>query len=862
MPLPEEILEWMKERPPWQRDAIRRLVHGSLSDADLDALLDLCKAPHGLVDDPPPLVPVAREHFGGASDQDHSVELLEISDVQNVNAIRSDVPVRISPHGITLVYGPNGAGKSGYIRLLKQVCRARGDTPVVLPNVYASGAATPAAAKVRYQVDEVAHECDWEAGQPSPPALRLVSIFDHECAGIYTDARCAVAYLPAGLDLLPRLTDVCQELQRRLDAEIAALNARTLVPPVVPPNTTAEQVLSSLDEDGARDSVAAVATFSTADEARLRELDRHLNVDDPVLRAAEIEARGRRIRSFSERLAAELAAVGTDREEAVRRALADRTAARQALRLASEDAFEGEPVQGTGTQPWRLMWAAARHFSLEVARPDETYPPSAGEECLLCQQPLEATAADRMARFDSFVTSELEAEVRRAEHELEVRRTAVRTRVPVSADQAAPEVALADEDLSERLTHLVAAVQERRAALLAAESVADLSAAPALPDGVPLAALSAFVSNLQDQAEALRAMVDPNARAALQRERDELRGRQRLTERRDEVFTEIERRRRIRALEEARRTTVTTGVTRRNTELTERYLTNNLALRFSEMLRDLRLDYLPVRVGTAPGTRGVAYHQLGLEGVHVEATPGRVFSQGEHRCVALAAFLAEIQVQASSCTIVLDDPVSSLDHDRRRIVANRVVEIARHRPVLIFTHDLAFALALQRYADEEGVEVTPRRLLRGADATGSVREDLPWDGTRLRSRVGQLRDLHQQAAAAHRRGDHQDYERRAKEIYGYLREGWERGVEEVLLNGAVERFAPEVQTQRLRRLSAITDDHVNTLERGMSKTSRWLRGHDDAAALDEPVPPPDELAQDIEELEAWRVAVTRAHEGR
>ena len=104
---------------------------------------------------------------------------------------------------------------------------------------------------------------------------------------------------------------------------------------------------------------------------------------------------------------------------------------------------------------------------------------------------------------------------------------------------------------------------------------------------------------------------------------------------------------------------------------------------------------------------------------------------------------------------------------------------------------------------------------------------------RLRSRVGQLRDLHQQAAAAHRRGDHQDYERRAKEIYGYLREGWERGVEEVLLNGAVERFAPEVQTQRLRRLSAITDDHVNTLERGMSKTSRWLRGHDDAAALDE-----------------------------
>lgn len=862
MPLADEILEWAEERPPWQRDAIRRLLHGPLSDADLDGLLDLCKAPHGLIQDPPPAIPVAREHFGGISDQDRSVELLEISDVQNVNAIRSDVPLRIAPHGITLVYGPNGAGKSGYIRLLKQVCRARGDTPVVLPNVYAPGAAPPATAKVRYQVDGVAHECDWEDGQTSPPELRQVSIFDHECAGIYTDERCAVAYLPAGLDLLVRLTDVCHELQRRLEAEIAALNATALVPPVVPPNTTAERALASLDEDGARDSVAAVATFSPADEARLHQLDRQLNVDDPARRAAEIEVRARRIRSFGERLTTAFTAVGPDREEQVRRALSDRTAARQALRRASEEAFEGEPLPGSGTEPWRLMWAAARRFSQEVARPDATYPPRAGEECMLCQQQLEATAADRMARFDSFVNSELEAAVRRADQAVEVRRAAVLAGVPVSVDEVIPEVAPAAEDLSESLAHLVVALQERHAALVAAESVADLAALPALPEGAPLAALETFVSNLQDQAAGLRSAVDPNGRAALQRERDELRGRQRLTERRDEVLAEIERRRRIRTLEEARRTTVTTGVTRRNTELTERYLTNDLAQRFSEMLSDLRLDHLPIRVGTAPGTRGVAYHQLGLEGVHVEAAPGRVFSQGEHRCVALAAFLAEVGLQASSCTIVLDDPVSSLDHDRRRIVANRVVEIARHRPVLIFTHDLAFALALQRYADEAGVEVTPRRLVRGTAATGSVREDLPWDGTRLRSRVGHLRNLYQQAAAAHRRGDHQDYERRAKEIYGYLREGWERGVEEVLLNGAVERFAPEVQTQRLRRLSAITDDHMNTLERGMSKASRWLRGHDDPAALDEPVPPPDELAQDIEDLEGWRVAVTRAHEGR
>lgn len=99
-----------------------------------------------------------------------------------------------------------------------------------------------------------------------------------------------------------------------------------------------------------------------------------------------------------------------------------------------------------------------------------------------------------------------------------------------------------------------------------------------------------------------------------------------------------------------------------------------------------------------------------------------------------------------------------------------------------------------------------------------------------------------------RRGDHEDYERRAKEIYGYLREAWERGVEEVLLNQAVERFSPEIHTLRLRNLANIGEEQITQLEEGMTKCSRWLRGHDDPAPVSDPVPDPDEIEADIE---AW-----------
>jgi len=80
-----------------------------------------------------------------------------------------------------------------------------------------------------------------------------------------------------------------------------------------------------------------------------------------------------------------------------------------------------------------------------------------------------------------------------------------------------------------------------------------------------------------------------------------------------------------------------------------------------------------------------------------------VLSEGEHRCLATAAFLAELGQSGHTSAIVLDDPVSSLDHKHRDAVAARLVEEAKARQVIIFTHDLAFL-----YAARPGSRQRPR----------------------------------------------------------------------------------------------------------------------------------------------------------
>jgi hypothetical protein len=122
---------------------------------------------------------------------------------------------------------------------------------------------------------------------------------------------------------------------------------------------------------------------------------------------------------------------------------------------------------------------------------------------------------------------------------------------------------------------------------------------------------------------------------------------------------------------------------------------------------------------------------------------------------------------------------------------------------------------------------------------------------KVRDRIGVLKDICQKAEKLHRTSGREEYEREAVYIYGRLREAWERGIEEILLGGVVERYRQSIQTQQAKYLSDITVDDCKVLESGMTKCSRWLPGHDQAPAENVSVPNPEELSHDIEALEKW-----------
>jgi len=169
----------------------------------------------------------------------------------------------------------------------------------------------------------------------------------------------------------------------------------------------------------------------------------------------------------------------------------------------------------------------------------------------------------------------------------------------------------------------------------------------------------------------------------------------------------------------------------------------------------------------------------------------------------------------------------------------------------VFTHDVVFLLALKGEAEQLNVNFKEQYLLRVSTGAGLIDQRLSWPGMKVKDRIGHLKDRLQSAAKLQRDGKQSEYEHAACYIYGLLREAWERAVEEVLLNEVIERYRKSVQTQRATMLHDIEAADCKELQAGMTKSSRWLPGHDKAAAENAPFPTSVELESNIKALEDW-----------
>ena len=851
----QEILTWSAERPTWQRDALRRLVvNGELSDDDIRELTEVCKGDHGLIEKVE-IKPLAKEHVPERDGAVAAVSLDSIFHHKGVNALAEDQTLKFAP-GLTIVYGDNGAGKTGYIRILKQACRARGQEKI-LGNVVSGVAPPKPVVNIRYKVGDETTVREWVGGD-ADEFISRVSVFDTQCAAVYLNERTDVAFLPFGLDLFDKLVKACRAVRSRLESEQRALNTNALAPIVaqIPPGTAAAKLVGNITSLTKPETVRDVTRLSTEEEARLAFLEKSLQdlqANDPNKLIAQLNIRAGRVRGLGEHLRAlenalsdaELAAVFNVRTEGRRKS-------EEAKRL-REATFPQSLLPGTGGEQWKAMWESSRLFSEQQAYSEKAFPVTEdGSKCVLCQQDLDHAAAHRLRQFEEFITSTTERELRQIREDFARRRNAF-TSLKTTTDaieETIKELLLEHASKADIISSVIAQSEKRRATVVAA-----LTEDSNLPqDCAALASASSEVQSIAVEIDAriksLRESANTEARKKMADEAQELRARVALGKHEQIILDEIENKKKIAAYGQCIDETKPTAITAKSSQVTKAVVSVRLKQSFKNELNNLEFNHVEVDLKEVGGAEGVFYHKLILTrnpGVEVP----KIVSEGEQRCISIAAFFAELSTADDPSAIVFDDPVSSLDFEWRLNVAKRLVEESKHRQVIVFTHDVVFLLALKQYAEESSIEPLDQHVRRQSKGAGVCADELPWVAMPVKGKIGFLKNRYQAAEKLSRDGNQDAYEYEAKYLYGMLRETWERALEEVLLGGVVERYRPSVQTQKLTPLSDITDADCKTVETAMTKCSTWLPGHDKAAAARAPVPGAAELKKDIDALETW-----------
>ena len=231
-----------------------------------------------------------------------------------------------------------------------------------------------------------------------------------------------------------------------------------------------------------------------------------------------------------------------------------------------------------------------------------------------------------------------------------------------------------------------------------------------------------------------------------------------------------------------------------------------------------------------------------------------VLSEGEQTALGLAGFLTEAYFDESKSGIVLDDPVTSLDHIRRSHVATRLCEFAQDRQVIVFTHDLTFVGDLRKVADELGIDFTERTIERhGNGSIGVCRDQHPWKAKDAKARLSQLEGDLTRIKKERPNWDAATYEREVAEWAGNLSETWERIINMDIANQLVDRGTSEVRPKMFRVLARITEEDDREFQGSYGRCSKWLRRHDKS-------PDTNFVAPDVKELEDELAFVQKWHD--
>lgn len=857
----QSIVEWAaNELPDWEADLVRRLlVKGSLEPDDLSQVsrnaicsFNINEPSETKVLHPPILTSESIDSTVSAS----PIKLCCIDSVTNINAIHETAKLPFSHNGLTLVYGDNGSGKSGYTRILKGACFAKHIEPNVLGNIY-KPLSTVQSAKITFLKNGSREEWQWSPGK-SLTDLTTINVFDTDCGKALLDKNNQVTYKPRGAEIFDKISPVMDSIKTTIESR-----KKDATPPSIPgleDDLELSTWFKAITEKSKVDAVQKNLTWTQDDQTNLDLISKNIADYENGVTVKTIE----KIKSIVD---SRLPSAITNLTKHIKILSTSKPAEMQLLRDTLDNAQKTyetsliafdvkEPLNGVHSDPWKNLLKAAQEYSEQHAYVGKIFPYTGDEAlCVLCMQPLHEHAEQRLSRFENYIKDKSKTAFETAKQNFNEAEKLI-TDLIVPEPEAYEPLSLELVDLLQNdggLAEAFRAIKTRKEFFTQndhAEKQYDQTII------TPTSILDNLTVKLNEKLAELQANISPDKHLKDKETATKQTLKKALSTAAPSILSYhqalILNKKIATALNAIKQTK--TRFSNKAKAIIADLVTPDFIEYFKDELSRLGVNLV---IDITPLVRDSdTSHSFSIG----SQKPGRVLSEGEQKVISLAAYLAEMKTFSNVSPLVLDDPVSSLDHVYREKIALRLTQEALNRQLIIFTHDLSLIMEIEGKCTElvlsQGVRpaLSSFTVRRNGKDSGFCLSEAPWRGMTTAQRAHHL-DTNLNSFKQLFETDTAKYNEQAALLYCLLREAWESLIEQDLFFDIVSRGRNSIQTTRIGQITIEPDD-ANKITSHMTTASTWMYGHDKSKAVTENRPAPKQISADIEELRVFAKAIS------
>jgi len=825
----DRLREWSAELENWQKLALLKLLEKDVLDsADYEVIYTEFKINKNLSPAPADCVnfDLNASSIPQPIEQSQRLCLSAIKDVKGVNAITEGQVLQCGPK-LTVVFGVNGSGKSGYARILKAACFTRSSDTTIHGNVnLPRNQRNPASANFVFADGT---SVAFNHGVRCPQLRDNFAVFDTSCIRICVDDKNEFMVNPYGFDVFQGMVEVTAKTKKMLEDEVL-LRTPNLVPfRLEGSSSPVAALLNDLSKNTDLAVLKKLGVFGVAEEGRLSLLRTELSelaTKDKSIVLSEKRRCGRDIKGLTKKLREMSVVLQSDAYLKGEASLVEIKRLRDVATAASSAQFSKEPVQPIGTEAWRALIEAAIEFNAE-AFPGRPFPlDSETTRCLLCQQPIDKDAKQRLEKFFVYIRSEAESNLKKGvELAGKLEKTIAKVDFDFFRQDAAGYRAVESSTptVVQDIKEYIGSVKSLRDAIVESLKSGNWNL-PTVPTTSSISTCTDIRNQLAKEIRLLRTQDISKRKKQLEDEIQLLCDRRHLSGILASVETSIENLKWIEKTQEAKRALTPQRITVKQKALMTELMGKGFKEKFDDECKNLGLNSAPIKINIS-GSEAITRRNLTVgrdDGPQPE--PSHVLSEGEQTAVAMADFLTEIGLGDTPVGIIFDDPVNSMDHLRKEKIAQRLVQEASKRQVVIFTHDVLFTHYLAEEAENLGVEKVQFKACTvsvGIDkAPGHIDKEV-FPHVHYEDESDKLTLEHLNSAKQLSGDDQMD---KLKLGIGTLRTACENFIQKKIFNDVVRRWRENMKVTNLTEMFWSSELATAVAEQ-FARLSRYLEGH-------------------------------------